>query len=409
MALSRPQRSRCWGTAATTRCDLERIRDVGGQVWTHEDITLTQWLEHWLQAVLPMTARWKTVSGSATGQSARGGRVRDLPRYIVGVAQANGNHGRPVAHPDAPPPSRAHTMASEPQWGHMRLNACRLNPRRLPMPAPDTLVRCSALPVNRARRLLGDGKTPSIIVPLDDSLIAGPSGGLSNMDKTMSSIAQGRPNAVLAFPGQFQRFGHLFASGDVGWIMNITASLAGDHHLDKRAIASVQRACQLGADGVAAHVNVTSGREPAMIEVLGRTIEAAAREGLLSLAIVYPRRSAQDGTDDNYDSLRIDNQETYTALVSRCVRLAADLGADIVKTRFTGSVSSFRTVVEQNQQVPVFVAGGPLMEEKVALDLARQALAGGALGLSFGRNVFHRSNPGSFIQKLRQISDAAQA
>ncbi len=42
--------------------DLERTRDTTGHVWTHDDITLAQWLEHWLEAVLPMTARWKTLA-----------------------------------------------------------------------------------------------------------------------------------------------------------------------------------------------------------------------------------------------------------------------------------------------------------------------------------------------------------
>ena len=42
--------------------DLERRRDAGTFVWTQDDVTLSHWLEHWLESVLPMTARWKTVS-----------------------------------------------------------------------------------------------------------------------------------------------------------------------------------------------------------------------------------------------------------------------------------------------------------------------------------------------------------
>ena len=44
------------------RLELERRRDTGRQLWTQDDITLAQWLDHWLDAVLPMTARWKTLS-----------------------------------------------------------------------------------------------------------------------------------------------------------------------------------------------------------------------------------------------------------------------------------------------------------------------------------------------------------
>ena len=42
--------------------DLERRRDAGTYIWTQDDVTLSQWLEHWLESVLPMTARWKTLS-----------------------------------------------------------------------------------------------------------------------------------------------------------------------------------------------------------------------------------------------------------------------------------------------------------------------------------------------------------
>lgn len=42
--------------------ELERSRDVGTYVWTRDDLTLAQWLEHWLETVLPMAARWKTLS-----------------------------------------------------------------------------------------------------------------------------------------------------------------------------------------------------------------------------------------------------------------------------------------------------------------------------------------------------------
>ena len=42
--------------------ELERSRDSGDYVWTTHDLTLAAWLEHWLENVLPMTARWKTLS-----------------------------------------------------------------------------------------------------------------------------------------------------------------------------------------------------------------------------------------------------------------------------------------------------------------------------------------------------------
>lgn len=41
---------------------LERSRDTGQYTWTESDPALGQWLEHWLENVLPSTVRWKTLS-----------------------------------------------------------------------------------------------------------------------------------------------------------------------------------------------------------------------------------------------------------------------------------------------------------------------------------------------------------
>ena len=42
--------------------ELERSRDSGTCSWTTSDSTLQQWMEHWLEAILPSTVRWKTLS-----------------------------------------------------------------------------------------------------------------------------------------------------------------------------------------------------------------------------------------------------------------------------------------------------------------------------------------------------------
>jgi integrase len=41
---------------------LEQSRDTGRYSWTEADSTLQQWLEHWLETILPMSVRWKTLS-----------------------------------------------------------------------------------------------------------------------------------------------------------------------------------------------------------------------------------------------------------------------------------------------------------------------------------------------------------
>ncbi len=42
--------------------ELEGSQGFGDYVWTSDDFTLDSGLEHWLANVIPMTARWKTLS-----------------------------------------------------------------------------------------------------------------------------------------------------------------------------------------------------------------------------------------------------------------------------------------------------------------------------------------------------------
>ncbi len=90
-------------------------------------------------------------------------------------------------------------------------------------------------------------------------------------------------------------------------------------------------------------------------------------------------------------------------MVSHAARLGAELGADIIKTNYTGDVESFKAVVECCL-APVVIAGGP--KAKTALDtleMTKEAMQAGAAGLSIGRNVFQHENPTAIAQALVAI------
>ena len=46
--------------------ELENARESGQQPWLLDNITVEQWLEHWLEEILPLSVRWKTRSGYAS-------------------------------------------------------------------------------------------------------------------------------------------------------------------------------------------------------------------------------------------------------------------------------------------------------------------------------------------------------
>ncbi|MGW4464320.1 hypothetical protein [Micromonospora sp. NPDC004704] len=248
----------------------------------------------------------------------------------------------------------------------------------------------------RLSRLIPDRR--SVLVPFDDALISGPYGGLVDTVVRAREVADGGANAIMGFRALHDRCSArgLF----VPFVLNLTASTVLSSHTRKTVVGSVEAAVRAGCDGVAVHVNVTDGREGEMLGTLGAVSDACQQWNMPLLAIMYPRRVHRDGTDDNYLELKATNRDGYARLVRHAVRIAVELGADIVKTQYTGDPESFATVVEVSLGVPVVIAGGPRTSVRQALDNAYGAMSAGAAGVCFGRQTYHRTDVTGFVRKL---------
>lgn len=254
----------------------------------------------------------------------------------------------------------------------------------------------------RLRRILSDG--PAVICPVDDSLLAGPFGGLRDMETLIQKLVRAKPNAILAFGGSLRRYSELLL--DTPTILNCTGSVSGANHCDKVQIHTIAEAQHMDADCVAAHFNLTSDAELDQLRLFSKLRRDADAAGLPMMAIAYPRRSHM-GKDDNYNELMVSDPSSYAQLVARSVRVAAELGADLIKTHFTTNPSDFGLIVDAAQGVPLFISGGPLQDEESALKKATECYRNGAKGLSFGRNVFERTDPGNFVSRLKSALEHA--
>jgi len=86
----------------------------------------------------------------------------------------------------------------------------------------------------------------------------------------------------------------------------------------------------------------------------------------------------------------------YLSLASR---MAAELGAHIVKTYFC---EDFEKIID-SCPVPVVIAGGKKQPEKDALKMAYDAIQAGAIGVDMGRNVFQSTDPVGMIKAVNAI------
>lgn len=237
---------------------------------------------------------------------------------------------------------------------------------------------------------------PALWLPVDDSLISGPETGLRDVRKLFTEDLLHYVDAVLGFGGTAYIAAKELVNTPL--VINLTASTVLQNHTHKVQVSTVRRALGYGADAVAVHLNVGSPSEQEQMSLLGDVVDEAEDLGIPVVAIAYFRSVGRDGSD-----LTIQRAES----VRHAVRVAVEIGADAVKTTFTGSEESFATVVEAAMGVPVLIAGGAMEPEDVSLFRARQAIQAGAVGVAYGRQIFQRPDPVSYVVKLKaEINDA---
>jgi len=139
-------------------------------------------------------------------------------------------------------------------------------------------------------------------------------------------------------------YGHRRSGRDIGLILHLSASTSiGPDPNEKVLVNTVTNALKMGADAVSIHVNIGADSEARMLADLGRIAVECMEWGMPLLAMMYPRGK------------KIEN-EYQVDYVSLAARVAAELGADIVKTVYTGDPDSFREVT-RGCPAPVVVAG----------------------------------------------------
>ena len=241
----------------------------------------------------------------------------------------------------------------------------------------------------RLERIIDRNSGNTVIVPMDHGLSMGPIEGIVDMPKTINAVAEGGANAVVIHKG-IVPFGHRGYGKDVGLIVHLSGStsLSPDPN-EKVLVCSVEEAIKLGADAVSVHINVGSKTEAEQLAKLGEVSRACKEWGMPLLAMMYPRGDGINQFDEK--------------AVSLAARAGAELGADIVKTNFTGSVDSFKRVTA-GCPVPVVVAGGPKMKsEEDILKMVEMAMEGGARGVAIGRNIFQANDPTRMTKAIAMI------
>lgn len=242
----------------------------------------------------------------------------------------------------------------------------------------------------RLERIINRNSGRTVIIPMDHGVTVGPIDGLADMRDAVSKVVAGGANAILIHKG-IVRAGHRQRGTDVGLIIHLSGgtSLSPDPNA-KELICTVEEAIKLGADAVSVHINLGAETDRDMLSQLGYVSEQCMEWQMPLVAMMYTRGAK---IKNEYD---VNN-------VKHAARVGAELGADIIKVVYTGSVDSFREVVD-GCPVPVVIAGGEKMgSDEDIFKMVEDALEAGAAGVSIGRNAFQHKKPDKMVQAMSKM------
>lgn len=242
----------------------------------------------------------------------------------------------------------------------------------------------------RLRRIFDQKSGKTVIVPMDHGISIGPVKGIADIRSTIDRLAEGGASAIVIHKGLVPYSGFSVGSR-LGLIVHISASTSVSPDPNYKVLVSdTEEVVSLGADAVSIHCNIGCDNEDRMVADFGRVARDCRRLGMPLLAMCYPRGK---NVKSQYD----------IEVVRHCARLAAELGADVVKTNYTGTVESFKEVVK-GTPIPVVIAGGPKMDNDNALvTMIHEAMQAGAKGVSIGRNVFQHEDVACMTRIIRKI------
>jgi DhnA family fructose-bisphosphate aldolase class Ia len=238
-----------------------------------------------------------------------------------------------------------------------------------------TLASAKAL---RLRRLFrADGRM--LLVAMDHAGFMGPARGLDL--NTMAAVVAAGADAVMTTYGTARR---------ACYQPDVLGQAALVISLDITAVEpeeQVLNALRLGADSVKV---LASSSDRDQWSAMYRYALVCERWGVPFQAEVIPGGFHQP---DQHTPENI-------ALVTR---QAAEMGADYVKTLYTGDPESMCRVVEA-ATVPVIILGGDRAKDDNALvTQIAEALSVGVSGIAFGRNIWSHADPAAIAARLVDI------
>jgi fructose-bisphosphate aldolase / 2-amino-3,7-dideoxy-D-threo-hept-6-ulosonate synthase len=241
----------------------------------------------------------------------------------------------------------------------------------------------------RLSQIINQETGKQVCVAMDHAPAIGPCEGMIDPVKTMTEVCKGKPDTLFTHFGIIKKTLPILTSTRTPFLLSIsTATTMSPDPSRVMLVDSVEHALEIGASGVSMRIFVGAQFEHEMLQNLAKVSLECEKSGMPLMAMMYPH-GVENVLDPKY--------------LRHAARIGAELGADIVKTFYSGDPDSFRTVTE-SCPVPIVMSGGPKADAPIDfLKLVRGAIDGGAIGVAVGRNVWQSPEPAKMIRAIALV------
>lgn len=252
----------------------------------------------------------------------------------------------------------------------------------------------------RLRRFNPSGRI--VMVALDRGGRAGIAPGLERPADIVKMASQAGASGIVVTPGILTQVSD--SVGSLAVLLRIDGCVSIEREGPLRLFTSVEHASCCGVDGVIVTAVVGSPHESEELQKLGKVASAGQRFGVPVFAEMLSWKMLLGDADADTGPLHDWNDE-----VALACRIGVEMGADAVKTRYSGDTEGFRQIV-QATGCPVLVSGEPYMRAELSetLTLVDQALEAGASGVGFGPRIWqHHDPPGALRAVCAMVHEDA--
>lgn len=240
-----------------------------------------------------------------------------------------------------------------------------------------------------------------VLITIDHGICIDPMKEINDPAAIIPKVAEGGADAILLTPGIARLAHREFVNTDASLMLRIdgTATSIGPDLTNDDLISSVESALRIGADAVATFGVIGVPREAQLSRKIGLVSDECDRWGMPQLTEVIPNEILIHQFQDRADRKWPSDPE----VIKYSARVAAELGADIVKGYYTGDPKTFKETIEYCP-VPYVVLSGPAGDDpEVFLKFVQEAIQCGASGVSVGRNVWTYPDPAAMTRAICRV------